>query len=443
MGAGKKDSNNAFTGLLMGQVKEPSKNVSNIGLLGYNKGERTVFINSENGSALFGKPGNGQIIIDPNVNRAYLYSSNYWKNYNSNTGLPTSYSNSNINTDEDSGGLLIDLSTPEIKYGNGNFKVNSKGYLTANKGNIGNWYLYGDYLTSQKNEDAVENSTINARKIVLLAKRASKIIEDPYKAWTGEGLEYGQPPNYNNKITIPAGAAIYSGSHDSLAPCPFPIQSYTSSTDNKIHYRISGSEISDSEYEGFYLGHDGFSIGAKFKVTKTGTLYIGTGAVKFGGIQSSYGNTDNKYWVLNANSEKNTYLRCAQMRLYPDHLSFNDTTFQQNGVFFSDKSHYNKNGVMLYAPDGGYIGLTQNGLSVYNDRGSSEEQINTNHRDNGYFSIDFKTGRVHFQTIYNSQWIFCEIIPSFLNNRGRYIFRTGNYNLAGNINYSWTSVLED
>ena len=132
MGAGSKNSNNQFTGVLMGEVRTAGKSSSNIGLFGYDKGDRTFFLNSENGSALFGKQGNGQIIIDPDSDKALLYSNSFWKNYNTTTGLPINYTNSNENGE----GLLIDLTTPSIRYGNGNFSVDKDGKLHATEANI-------------------------------------------------------------------------------------------------------------------------------------------------------------------------------------------------------------------------------------------------------------------------------------------------------------------
>lgn len=155
VGAGKKTSNNEFTGILMGEVKEVGKSQSNVGLFGYNAGARTIFLNSEAGSAIFGN-NNGQIIIDPNSNKALLYSKTYWKNYNNNggpnDGLPTSYSSTN----ENGQGMLIDLTTPKIKFGNGNFEVSSNGHLTAKGGgSIAGWsindtqiYKNGVYIDS-------------------------------------------------------------------------------------------------------------------------------------------------------------------------------------------------------------------------------------------------------------------------------------------------------
>jgi len=105
-----------------------------MGLFGYYHGERTIFLNSDDGSARFGKSGAAQIVIDPSQSdRAYIYSGEYF----------ASDPNGNINYNKKTGnGMLIDLSTPSIEYGNGNFKVNSSGHLTAKGGGaIAGWSI--------------------------------------------------------------------------------------------------------------------------------------------------------------------------------------------------------------------------------------------------------------------------------------------------------------
>jgi len=83
MGAGQKESDNSFTGVLMGETRVPGKNNPEVGLLGYNHGARSFFLNSKNGSAIFGKTNQGQIIIDPSQDdknaKAMLYSGNFWR----------------------------------------------------------------------------------------------------------------------------------------------------------------------------------------------------------------------------------------------------------------------------------------------------------------------------------------------------------------------------
>ena len=122
VGAGKKESDNTFSGVLMGTVKERSSDIYERGLFGYYHGQRSIFLDSDTGMSIFGFSGKGQIIIDPTDGTAKLYGGNYKNNNNS--------------------GMIIDLTTPEIKFGNGNFSVNQYGYLTAKGGGtIGGWNI--------------------------------------------------------------------------------------------------------------------------------------------------------------------------------------------------------------------------------------------------------------------------------------------------------------
>jgi len=81
----------------MGRVHDYSNNKDEIGLLGYNEGERTIFLDSETGKAEFGKQGKGRIIINPINNIAKIYSGNF---YNEATGQ------------EQNEGMLINLTNP-------------------------------------------------------------------------------------------------------------------------------------------------------------------------------------------------------------------------------------------------------------------------------------------------------------------------------------------
>jgi len=167
-------------------------------------------LSSTNGSGIFGKAGKGQIIVDPTQNKALLYSGNFWKNYDASKGLPTAYDTSNYN----GAGLLVDLTTPQIVFGNGNFKVDEHGWLTAKGGgSIAGWTI-GTTTLSSKNGTI----TLNSDNSAITFKNSS--------------------------------GKMYSGSHNGLK----------------------------STAAGFYISDDGLSIGSKFKVTSDGTLEIGNGA---------------------------------------------------------------------------------------------------------------------------------------------------------------------
>ena len=116
MGAGRKEPDNSFTGMFLGEVKESSYANKEVGIFGYNHGQRSIFLNAETGSAAFGIANQGQIIIDPTDGRATIRSGNY------------------ING---SSGMEIDLTAPSIKYGNGNFYVDKNGELNASVGTLG------------------------------------------------------------------------------------------------------------------------------------------------------------------------------------------------------------------------------------------------------------------------------------------------------------------
>lgn len=223
MGAGKKNNQNQFTGVLMGEVKNPNKTKSENGLLGYYNGDRTFFLNSENGSAIFGKSNNGQIIIDPTKSQALLYSAGFWKDYDPNTGLPINYNSNNEYKDTDNigRGLLINLTKPQIRYGNGKFKVDKNGNLTATNANIsgainsgsgqiGGWIISGGSISSR----GVGSGTTGI-----------KIVSDKTTENDNEGR-------------------IYSGAHSSF----------------------------ESTADGFFISKKGLSIGAKFRVDKNGYL---------------------------------------------------------------------------------------------------------------------------------------------------------------------------
>ena len=102
------------------------------GIYGYHNGQQTFMLNATNGIASFGVPGQGQIILDPTPKEE--------------SGEPTAIIKSgNYSTepwiDEEGNkykgkGLLIDLTTPSIKYGSEFFMVDEFGILTAQEAHI-------------------------------------------------------------------------------------------------------------------------------------------------------------------------------------------------------------------------------------------------------------------------------------------------------------------
>lgn len=246
VGAGKKSNTNTFTGIVMGvkQVAEKSASSQKIGLFGYSDGVQSLFLNAEDGSALFGKSGSGQIIIDPTQDKGLLYSANFWTNYKVD-GKPSSYTTANYAK----AGMLIDLTTPEIRFGNGNFVLDSIGHITAaGGGSIAGW--------------DIDDSTIHSK----IAVSSGRLVLDSGATVSG----------YNAKgekiYEASAPGKIYSGSHNTI-----------SNTTN-----------------GFYLSQDGLSIGSKVYIDNTGVLRLGTGAVANTGRHWTISGGDESYIGYNA-----------------------------------------------------------------------------------------------------------------------------------------------
>ena len=56
IGAGKKDTNNKFTGILMGTSQTYDQKEEQVGLLGYSKGKQSIWLDADSGKAIFGLP---------------------------------------------------------------------------------------------------------------------------------------------------------------------------------------------------------------------------------------------------------------------------------------------------------------------------------------------------------------------------------------------------
>lgn len=116
IGAGTKDSQNRFTGVVMGQNSSPNVDRNNIiGLYGYNSGQNTFGLQA-NGKAYFGT-GNGRIVIDGSTGEATISGGD---GGNSASGMTITLNNASGSAD-----------TQAIRIGNGNFYVTYGGQLNA------------------------------------------------------------------------------------------------------------------------------------------------------------------------------------------------------------------------------------------------------------------------------------------------------------------------
>lgn len=255
VGAGKKDDNNRFTGIVIGvkQYQEKITSGQKIGLFGYSEGAVSIFLNAEDGSATFGTPGKGQVIIEPKQNNAIIKSGNYVPNKT---------------------GMLIDLTTPEIKFGSGCFEVTKEGYITAKGGGeIAGWSINNTQIFKNKNSSSPSETT----KITI------------------DSGTIHEATSTSSKYT---SFGIYSGSHDTIT----------------------------STKPGFCLNDNGLSIGSKVYISNSGVMSLGAGAVS-----GSSGN----HWTIDGGSESHisynsTGFQNGSVYIGTDGISLGEDNFSVN-----------------------------------------------------------------------------------------------------------------
>ena len=294
----------------MGQVKEANQKRADIGLIGYHRGERTIHIDSEGGYAIFGKNGPGQIILDPMSGKGMIYSNNFWAGYyddNTDTtknGLPKtnySYSNNkyngqknqnNSNTQEDTdSGMLIDLTTPRILWGNGNFRVDPNGFIYAKGGGeIAGWKIDSYKIHSA---DGSSRTTLGKTGMSSVYNdNGEGVTLKPFKLVNSNGDGY---VTSNKAAAFWAGTDKFIVAHDGYLKCESatigsgtkPIFITKSSADGNQSAIYSGKKSAfNSSNNGFYIGTDGIALGShnsngesKFQVTSSGVMYSREGTI--------------------------------------------------------------------------------------------------------------------------------------------------------------------
>ena len=285
IGAGRKESDNSFTGMIMGSVKEAGRNDQDVGLFGYNYGEKSIFLNSKNGSAIFGKQGKGQIIIDP-VSSAYLYSNSFWNSYHTsgdNVGLPITNYSYNAQTHKYNGqsnnGMLIDLNTPRIVWGNGNFSVDENGYLTAKGGgtiagfNIDDDSLYTGTKNSSSNVRFSSNNGLFSRTINGVNRNNLNLAINNKFAVDSSGSLYSSSGQIGG-WTI-NGTELQSNNGNTHIAASGSLTGPNWSIDSNGNATFSNIKITNGAYSS--ARGDLIDYGARFRVESNGTLHASNG----------------------------------------------------------------------------------------------------------------------------------------------------------------------
>lgn len=258
IGAGKKEEDNSFTGMIMGLRKRYLEigSTFDTGLFGYYQGLETMFLNAEDGSAYFGSPGKGQIIIKPasaENETAMIYGGNYI---------------------EGESGLLIDLTTPAIKFGSGNFEVSPEGNLTAKGGgSIAGW--------------EIGETTLRSTDLTITLDSLNKCIySDLHRTLgsTGAGFYLGPDGmSVGSSIRI-MDSEMYIGQMNGR-------RWVVTAKNNQSYIAYNTEGLANPGYlkaDSVYIGTDGISLGKNFKVEKSG--------------MGHFGHLDGKHWKIYANN---------------------------------------------------------------------------------------------------------------------------------------------
>lgn len=289
VGTGKKDANNRFTGLLMGEVKESGATKSEVGLFGFINGLRSIFLDAETGTAEFGITGGGQIRIDPSTGEAVIESGDFQEKDATHVGS----------------GMQINLSTPEIQFGSGKFHVDKNGILTAQDVNItGGVTIETDKINVGDNIYSGQHNTFGSTADGFFLG--------------ADGLSIGRKFSVDQQGTfkITADADIkgkINAQEGSFGKGTQQIKIGTSN-DNAYSYLYSNDHNTlDNITSGFFLGPLGLSVGSKFNITLSedgrtenitikdadlsGNFDIKTGTLGAGIKQLHIGSTANKSFL--------------------------------------------------------------------------------------------------------------------------------------------------
>lgn len=256
--------------------KDDGSAVDETGLFGYNKGARSIFLDSNTGNATFGiqgeRAGAGQINITPSQGTIT------GGNYKYDEGVDKK--NNPIGT-----GMKIDLGKvtyennkkivtgPSIVFGSGRFTVNSKGHLTAKGGgHIAGWEIGDTALTKDDVGMSSDNDTGNKNKNKAFwagAKESDK-NNAPFNV------------NFNGDVVMTSAQIGIQDKNNKEDTANIFIKNGRIYTEGHDHY-------SDNK-DGFYIGPYGIKLGGTFSVSKEGTLTAQKGYI---------GDSTDGFWIDN------------------------------------------------------------------------------------------------------------------------------------------------
>ena len=265
IGAGTKDSQNRFTGVVMGQNSSPNVNRNNIiGLYGYNSGQNTFGLQA-NGKAYFGT-GNGRIVIDGSTGEATISGGG---GGNSASGMTITLNNASGSAD-----------TQAIRIGNGNFYVTYGGQLNATGAvingtitaaagsHIGGWIIGEHDFHSEPGGQAYV--ALNSQYL-----NTATVNDDAYYAmWAGRTGGYDAA---QHTFAVTKAGVLYA--RDATIKGDITADTLTCNDGT-----IGGWEITNTGFQNstgtVYLKNNGsMQVGSNFSVSSNGTLAVNNATI--------------------------------------------------------------------------------------------------------------------------------------------------------------------
>lgn len=309
IGAGKKDAENRYSGVVLGTLEKVKEKTEETGIIGFDKGVE-AFSLLNNGTATLGRSGSGQIKF--NGTYGYIMSGNFnGFNYNE-----TGYTNGIPQWNEDGTEKFIDGfgvydkaagKVPDDKVPRGTYlglttgNAYFAGTIYAKSGNIGGWQLASSYLYSKANdkytlikssgtmgiclavpEESWENGTSTAGSNVQIyhsgkvrlgyAGIDGNLKDSNGNYYTGDNAYSVVINNGNAKFsgTIYSGAGEIGGWEITSTALKTKDVAITSNASGSV---ALSNEVFKRTIGGTERKNLMFAIGADFGVTNTGTVY--------------------------------------------------------------------------------------------------------------------------------------------------------------------------
>lgn len=329
VGAGQKNKDGQFTGMVMG-IKKFNKNKENlIGMFGMYNSIQTMFLNAEDGSAIFGSSGSGQIIIDPSENRGLLYSANYFNenDYKGSTdGKPNSYST----------------------IGNGTYHTNG---------------ILINFVGNRTNDEPLNPTKTDGKPYIHFGSSNGYIYSGTHNTLPSlndgfyldhKGLSIG------NSIRISATdknglveVGKLNGNHWKIAGAIDGSNSYIGYNADTLGFTWGTIPEIKGNSNSVYIGTDGIRLGNKFAVNNSGQLYAKEGYLD-GEIHAKKGSIGD--WTIDAGSIRGPKIKNGKKVPYVVLTPDGDITVQGNDTPKWQSWHLYTNGKMTVDTPGSHFG---------------------------------------------------------------------------------------